>query len=128
PWNFPINIPVEYIAPGLAAGNSIVWVPAPSTSVCAAFFMEVLAEADLPPGALNLVIGRGAEAGAALVAAPEVDVVGFTGSAATGQAVAKAAAGKSMLLELGGNSPVVVLDDADVELAVKGILAGALFN
>src|SRR5690606_9715697 len=90
PWNFPINIPVEYIAPGLAAGNSIVWVPAPSTSVCAAFFMEVLAEADLPPGALNLVIGRGAEAGAALVAAPEVDVVGFTGSAATGQAVAKA--------------------------------------
>lgn len=128
PWNFPINIPVEYIAPGLAAGNSIVWLPAPSTSVCAARFMEVMAEADLPEGSLNLVMGRGAEAGAALVSDSRVDVIGFTGSPSTGRAIAAAAAGKDMLLELGGNGPVVVLDDADLERAARGALLGAFFN
>ncbi len=128
PWNFPINIPVEYIAPGLAAGNAIVWIPAPSTSVCAARFMEVIAGADVPDGAVNLVIGRGAEAGAALVSDPRIDVVGFTGSSATGLAIARAAAGKSMLLELGGNGPVVVMDDADLERAAQGALSGAFFN
>jgi acyl-CoA reductase-like NAD-dependent aldehyde dehydrogenase len=128
PWNFPINIPVEYLAPCLAAGNAVVWVPAPTTSLCAAMLMECIAAADLPSGAVNLVLGPGSVVGDEIVADPGTDGIGFTGSARTGGLIAQRGAGKPMLLELGGNGPVVVLDDADIDRAAEAAAFGSFFN
>lgn len=128
PWNFPINIPVEYLAAGLAAGNAIVWVPAPSTSVCAVRLMECMEEAGVPPGVVNLVTGPGPVVGDEIVSHPGTDAVGFTGSTATGTEVARRAAGKPLLLELGGNGPTIILDDADLEHAVRATAMGCFFN
>ena len=128
PWNFPYNIPVEYIAPALAAGNSVVWVPAPTTSLCAVKLMEALAEADLPPGVLNLVTGPGPVVGDEIVSHPDTDAVGFTGSPATGEEIMRRAAGKPVLLELGGNGPTVILDDADVDAATEAAALGCWLN
>ena len=128
PWNFPINIPVEYLAPGLAAGNAIVWVPAPTTSVCAVKLMECLEEAGVPDGVVNLVTGPGPVVGDEIVANAGTDAVGFTGSAQTGKQIAQRAAGKSLLLELGGNGPTVVLDDADLEMASAATALGCFVN
>lgn len=128
PWNFPINIPVEYLAPCLAAGNSVVWVPAPTTSLCAVKLMECIAEAGLPDGAVNLVLGPGAVVGDEIVGSVDTHGIGFTGSPATGNAIAKRGAGKPMLLELGGNGPVVVLDDADLDRAAAAAAFGSFFN
>lgn len=128
PWNFPVNIPVEYLAPGIATGNTIVWVPAPTTSLVAAELMAVIAEAGLPKGVVNLVIGEGATAGDAVVTHPDVVAIGFTGSAATGRRIAERGAGKPLLLELGGNGPVIIFADADLELAADAAAGGAFFN
>lgn len=128
PWNFPINIPVEYLAPCLAAGNAVVWVPAPTTSLCAVKLMECIAAAGVPDGAVNLVLGPGAVVGDEIVASPDTHGVGFTGSPATGNAIARRAAGKPMLLELGGNGPVIVLDDADLGRAAESAAFGCFFN
>ena len=128
PWNFPVNIPVEYLAPGIATGNTIVWVPAPTTSLVAAELMAVIAEAGLPKGVVNLVIGEGAIAGDAVVTHPDVVAIGFTGSAATGRRIAERGAGKPLLLELGGNGPVIIFADADLELAADAAAGGAFFN
>ena len=128
PWNFPINIPVEYLAPGLAAGNAIVWVPAPTTSVCAVKLMECLAEAGVPAGVVNLVTGPGPVVGDEIVAQPGTNAVGFTGSPQTGDHIARRAAGKPLLLELGGNGPTIVLEDADLELAGTAVASGCFFN
>ncbi len=128
PWNFPINIPTEYISAALAAGNAVVWIPAPSTSLCAAKFMEIMSNADIPDGALNLIIGKGADAGAALTSDPRLNGICFTGSPATGLTIARAAAGKPQLLELGGNGPVIVLDDADLAAAAQAAALGAFLN
>ena len=128
PWNFPYNIPVEYIAPALAAGNAVVWVPAPTTSLCAVKLMEALAEADLPPGVLNLVTGPGPVVGDEIVSHPDTDAVGFTGSPATGEEIMRRAAGKPVLLELGGNGPTVILDDADVDAATEAAALGCWLN
>ncbi len=128
PWNFPVNIPVEYIAPGLAVGNAIVWVPAPTTSLVAAALVEAIRDADLPSGVLNLVTGAGAEVADEIVANPGTDAVGFTGSAATGKRIAQRAAGKPQLMELGGNGPVVILDDADLDRAASATAAGCFVN
>lgn len=128
PWNFPINIPVEYLAPCIAAGNAVVWVPAPSTSLCASMLMECIAAADLPAGAVNLVFGPGAVVGDEIVGNPGTDGIGFTGSPRTGEIIAKRGAGKPMLLELGGNGPVVVLDDADLDRAAEAAAFGSFFN
>ena len=98
PWNFPVNIPVEYLAPGIATGNAIVWVPAPTTSMAAVELMRVIEEAGLPPGVVNLVIGEGAVVGDEIVAHPDTSGIGFTGSPATGQRIAERGAGKPMLL------------------------------
>jgi len=128
PWNFPLNIPTEYLAPGLAAGNAIVWVPAPTTSAVAVKLVECLEEAEVPAGAVNLVIGPGPVVGDEIVAHPGTDAVGFTGSSATGEHIARRAAGKPLLLELGGNGPTLILDDADLERAAQATAFGAFFN
>ena len=128
PWNFPINIPVEYLGPGLAMGNTIVWVPAPTTSVCAVKLVECIEQAGVPKGALNLVTGPGPVVGNEVVKHPLTAAIGFTGSPQTGKHIAQEGAGKPLLLELGGNGPTIVLDDADLDRARKGIASGCFLN
>ncbi len=128
PWNFPMLIAVEYLAPGLAMGNTMVWVPAPTTSVCAVKLMECLETAGVPPGAVNLVTGSGPVVGNEIVRHPLTAAIGFTGSPQTGKNIAQEGAGKPMLLELGGNGPTIVLDDADLGRAAKMIAFGCFFN
>ncbi len=128
PWNFPVNIPVEYLAPGIATGNTIVWVPAPTTSACAVALMRAIEAAGLPAGVVNLVIGEGATVGDEIVSHPDTNGIGFTGSAATGQQIATRGAGKPMLLELGGNGPVIVFGDAALDRAAEAAARGAFFN
>src|SRR5215210_6874555 len=117
PWNWPYTMPAEVIAPALASGNCVVWTPAPSTAVCSGVLAECVAEADLPSGVFNFVLGPGPEVGDELAANPGTQAVAFTGSTVTGLTVAKRAAGKAQLLEMGGNGPLVVMDDADVDAA-----------
>jgi succinate-semialdehyde dehydrogenase/glutarate-semialdehyde dehydrogenase len=129
PWNFPVGVPVHYyLAPGLAAGNAIVWIPAPSTSAIASRLTEVMLEADLPAGTINVVTGEGPVVGQAAASHRGVDVVGFTGSTQVGERVSLACAGKPSLIELGGNGPAIVLRDADLELAAREIAAGSFSN
>lgn len=128
PWNFPLSIPAEYLGPGLAVGNALVWCPAPTTSAVAVKLMEVFEETSLPSGAVNLVTGDGPVVGNETVANDSVNAVGFTGSPATGEAIATAAGAKPTLLEMGGNGPVIVLDDADVEAAVEAAAGGCYAN
>ncbi len=125
PWNWPLTMPAELLAPALAAGNAVVWVPAPSTSLVAVALAECLSEADLPAGAANLVTGTGAVVGDAAVAHPGTHAVAFIGSIATGHHVAARAAGKPLLLELGGNGPFIVCADADISRAARAAAVGA---
>jgi succinate-semialdehyde dehydrogenase/glutarate-semialdehyde dehydrogenase len=122
PWNWPYTMPAELVAPALACGNAVVWTPAPSTAICAVALAECIAEADLPPGVFNLVTGPGPVVGDEIARNPGIDGVAFIGSTATGRLVARAAAGKAALLEMGGNGPVVVLEDGDVDAAVEATL------
>jgi alpha-ketoglutaric semialdehyde dehydrogenase len=127
PWNFPIAIPSWKIFPAVMAGNTVVIKPAEDTPLCALRFVEALEDAGLPPGVVNVVFGFGEEAGAALVAHPDVAAIYFTGSVDTGRIVSETCGRllKKCSLELGGKNAIVVLDDADVELAVDGALWGA---
>jgi acyl-CoA reductase-like NAD-dependent aldehyde dehydrogenase len=122
PWNWPYTMPAELIAPALAGGNTVVWTPAPSTAVSAVALAGCLAEADLPPGVVNLVTGPGPVVGDEIARNPGTDAVAFIGSTDTGRLVARAAAGKATVLEMGGNGPLVVLADADLDRAVDGAL------
>ena len=122
PWNWPYTMPAELIAPALACGNAVVWTPAPSTAVCAVALARCIADADLPPGVFNLVTGPGPVVGDEIARNPGTDGVAFIGSTATGRLVAQAAAGKAALLEMGGNGPLVVMDDADIDAAVDATL------
>jgi acyl-CoA reductase-like NAD-dependent aldehyde dehydrogenase len=123
PWNWPYTMPAELIAPALACGNPVVWAPAPSTSVCAGALMSCVADAELPAGVLNLVTGPGPVVGDEIARHPDTDGVAFIGSTATGRLVAAAAAGKAVVLEMGGNGPLVVLEDADLDAAVEAALS-----
>ena len=125
PWNWPYTMGAELFAPAMAAGNAVVWVPAPTTSACCAVLADVLAGAGLPAGVFNFVPGPGPVVGDALVAHPGVAGVGFVGSVETGGLVAARAAGKAQLLELGGNGPMVLLEDADLALAAEAALEAA---
>ncbi|MHB8469099.1 MAG: aldehyde dehydrogenase family protein [Gaiellaceae bacterium] len=127
PWNFPIAIPSWKLAPALVCGNTVVLKPAEDTPALAARFVELLAEAGIPDGVVNIVHGFGGTAGAALVRHPDVPVITFTGSRETGIAVTKAGADflKHVHLELGGKNAVIVLEDADLDLAVEGIVWSA---
>jgi len=127
PWNFPIAIPSWKIAPALVAGNTIVFKPATDTPLLGERFVELLAEAGVPPGVVNIVHGGGGAVGDALVRSPDVPVITLTGSRETGVAVLKNAADglKHVHLELGGKNAIIVLDDAKLDLAVDGIIWSA---
>jgi acyl-CoA reductase-like NAD-dependent aldehyde dehydrogenase len=128
PWNWPYTMPAEIVAPALAAGNTVVLAPAPSTSVCAVELAGCIQAADLPPGVFNLVTGPGPVVGDELAVNPGTAAIGFIGSIATGRSVAARAAGKELLLEMGGNGPLVILDDADVDAAVDATLSACFLN
>ena len=125
PWNWPHTMPAELIAPALAAGNAVVWTPASSTAICAVKLAECFVDAELPAGVFSMVTGPGAVVGDEIAASRGTHAVGFIGSVATGLTVAARAAGKATLLELGGNGPLVVLDDADVEAAAEASIAAS---
>jgi acyl-CoA reductase-like NAD-dependent aldehyde dehydrogenase len=125
PWNWPYTMPVELIVPALATGNAVVWACAPTTSITAILLTECLVEAGIPEGVLNLVTGMGAVVGDEIAVNPGVQAVGFIGSVATGQQVARQAAGKELLLELGGNGPLIILEDANLDRAVNATLLGS---
>ena len=128
PWNWPYTMPAEIVAPALAAGNAVVWNPASSTSLCAVRLAECIVAADLPPGVFNLVTGPGAVVGDEIAANPGTQAVGFIGSIESGERVAARAAGKELLLEMGGNGPLVVLEDADLNAAVEATLTACFLN
>ncbi|MDX1376184.1 MAG: aldehyde dehydrogenase family protein [Burkholderiales bacterium] len=130
PWNFPIAIPAWKIAPALAYGNCVVFKAADLVPGCAWALAKILEEAGVPPGVFNLVMGRGAVVGEAIVGSPEVAAVSFTGSVETGHAIAQRAVaqGKKIQLEMGGKNPMVVLDDAELAVAVGACVNGAFFS
>jgi alpha-ketoglutaric semialdehyde dehydrogenase len=132
PWNFPIAIPAWKIAPALAYGNCVVFKPADLVPGSAHALSEIIARSGLPAGVFNLVMGRGSEVGDVLLRHPDVAAVSFTGSVATGRKVAAAATAatpmKKVQLEMGGKNPLVVLDDADIKVAVECAINGAFFS
>ncbi|WP_425418931.1 aldehyde dehydrogenase family protein [Oricola indica] len=130
PWNFPLAMLAWKVAPALATGCTIVLKPAEQTPIGALRLAELAMEAGLPEGVLNVVTGYGAMAGAALSAHPGVDKIAFTGSTATGRAIATAAIGnlKKVSLELGGKAPTIILPDADLDMAIAGAASGSFFN
>ncbi|WP_413989470.1 aldehyde dehydrogenase family protein [Labrys okinawensis] len=129
PWNFPLLMLAWKIAPALAAGNTVVLKPAEFTPLTALAFAEICREAGLPDGVVNIVTGDGAT-GAALVAHPDVDKIAFTGSTEVGRLIRQATAGsgKKLSLELGGKSPFIVYEDADLDGAVEGVVDAIWFN
>jgi phenylacetaldehyde dehydrogenase len=130
PWNVPFMMAAWKLAPALAAGCTVVLKPAEDTSLTALMLAELINEAGFPPGVVNIVTGRGSEAGEALVAHPGVDKISFTGSTATGRRIGEIAGRnlKKHTLELGGKSPVLLFDDADLDAAVPGAANSIFFN
>jgi acyl-CoA reductase-like NAD-dependent aldehyde dehydrogenase len=126
PWNFPTLIPVELIAPGIAAGNTIVMKPSEWTPIAMANFMQIMADAGLPEGVVNVVYGAG-EVGEMLVTHPDVDCIGFVGSHVTAEKIVRAAGLKRSLIEASGNGPAIVCEDADLERAAQGAVFGGFF-
>lgn len=127
PWNFPIAIPCWKAMPALVCGNTIILKPAEDTPGCATKLIEIFAEAGFPPGVVNLVHGIGEEVGKALVEHPDVNLVSFTGSSETGSSVGEICGRthKRVCLEMGGKNAQIVMDDADLELALDGAVWGA---
>jgi len=130
PWNFPIAIPAWKIAPALAYGNCVVFKPADLVPGCSWALAEIISRAGLPAGAFNLVMGRGSIVGEAIVNDARVDAISFTGSVETGRKLAVKAVSqmKKIQLEMGGKNPLVVLDDADLSVAVECALNGAFYS
>ena len=130
PWNFPIAIPAWKIAPALAWGNTVVMKPADLVPGCSWAIVDILYRAGLPKGVLNLVMGKGSVVGQAILDSKDVNAITFTGSVATGKRVAEVsvAVGRKFQLEMGGKNPFVVLDDADLGIAVEAAVNGAFFS
>jgi len=130
PWNYPLQMAAWKILPAIAAGNTIVLKPAEITPLTTLLFAEVATEAGVPDGVINVLTGRGSTVGAELLRHPDVDMLSFTGSTGVGRTVLDAAAttAKRVHLELGGKAPFVVFDDADLEAAIHGAVAGSLIN
>ncbi|WP_029117889.1 aldehyde dehydrogenase [Mycobacterium sp. URHB0044] len=128
PWNFPLLLAMWKVAPALAVGNSVVVKPDEKTPLTMLEFVRIAEDCGLPPGVLNVIPGLGPDAGARLAAHPDVGKIGFTGSTEVGREVMRLAsdAVKHVTLELGGKSPTIMLDDADIELAVDGVLYGCM--
>ena len=126
PWNFPTLIPVELIAPGIGAGNTIVMKPSEWTPIAMANFMQIMADAGLPEGVVNVVYGDG-KVGERLIQDENVDCVGFVGSHTTAEKIVRAAGLKRSLIEASGNGPVIVCADADLDAAAKGAVFGGFF-
>jgi acyl-CoA reductase-like NAD-dependent aldehyde dehydrogenase len=126
PWNFPTLIPVELIAPGIAAGNTIVMKPSEWTPIAMANFMQIMADAGLPEGVVNVVYGDG-KVGERLIQDENIDCVGFVGSHTTAEKIVRAAGLKRSLIEASGNGPVIVCADADLDSAAKGAVFGGFF-
>ncbi len=129
PWNFPLLMLAWKIAPALAAGNTVVLKPAETTPLSALLFCDVLRQAELPPGVVNIITGDG-RTGAEMVAHPGVDKIAFTGSTEVGKAIQRtlAGTGKRLTLELGGKAANIIFDDAPLDQAVEGIINGIYFN
>jgi aldehyde dehydrogenase (NAD+) len=127
PWNFPMAVPCWKLGAALISGNTAVFKPATLTPLCAAMLIEILDEAGLPPGVLNMVPGSAEEVGDAIVQHPQIRSLSFTGGVAAGKDIYSKAASmlKRVGLELGGKNPQIVMDDADIELAIEGVLFGA---
>ncbi len=128
PFNYPLFIAAAKAIPALLAGNSVVLKPASDTPLSMVLFARVLEEAGIPPGAFNVVTGRGGTVGDALTSSPKVSMVSFTGSTEVGEAIVRSAGIKKLHLELGGKGMAIVLDDADIHLAAEKCLEGALKN
>ncbi len=128
PWNFPLAIPSEYLSGTLATGNAVVWKPSEWTPLSAWHLAQCFLDAGVPEGALNLVLGPPAEIGDEVAGHPGIVAIGLTGSSRTGEIVARRAAGKPMVLELGGNGPTIIFDDADLEQAVRRTAFGCFAN
>jgi aldehyde dehydrogenase (NAD+) len=129
PWNFPLLMAAWKIAPALATGNTVVLKPAETTPLTALKLAEIIRDSDLPPGVVNIITGAG-ETGQELVGHPGVDKIAFTGSTAVGKKIREqvAGSGKSLILELGGKSANIILDDAPINQAVEGIINAIFFN
>ena len=129
PWNFPLLMAAWKLAPALACGNTVVLKPAETTSISAMHLAQILQEAELPPGVVNIVTGAG-DTGRALVEHPDVDKIAFTGSTEVGKLIARCVAGtkKKLTLELGGKAAHLVFEDAPIDQAVEGVVAGIFFN
>jgi len=127
PWNFPIAIPSWKLVPALVCGNTVVIKPATDTPLSVVNFVRICEQAGLPPGVLNLVTGSGSEVGTPMTEHDKVDLVSFTGSTDTGSVIASSCAGnmKQFSLEMGGKNAIIVMDDADLDLAVEGVIFGA---
>jgi len=131
PWNFPLLMLAWKIAPALATGNTVVLKSAEQTPLSALVFAQFVKEAGFPPGVLNIISGFGKTAGAALSSHMDVDKIAFTGSTVVGRTIMKAAAAsnlKKVTLELGGKSPNIVFNDADIEEAISWVNFGIYFN
>ncbi|HAN65189.1 MAG TPA: betaine-aldehyde dehydrogenase, partial [Chitinophagaceae bacterium] len=128
-WNFPLLMAAWKIAPALAAGNTVVLKPAETTPLTALKLAEIIQEADLPPGVVNIITGAGAT-GAAIVNHPDVNKIAFTGSTDVGKIIQKAIAGtsKKLTLELGGKAANIIFEDAPIDQAVEGVINGIFFN
>jgi acyl-CoA reductase-like NAD-dependent aldehyde dehydrogenase len=128
PFNFPLNLVAHKVAPALAAGNTVVLKPATTTPLTAVLMCQVLEQAGLPPGAINLIVGPGGTLGEWLVSDPRVNKVTFTGSPAVGKRITEIAGIKKVTLALGNTSPVIVAPDADLEFAARRCAVGAFYN
>lgn len=130
PWNFPIAIPAWKIAPALAYGNTVLFKPADLTPASAHILAEIIQDAGCPAGVFNLVMGQGAVVGEAMATHSQVDAISFTGSVPVGRGLAITAAQgmKKVQLEMGGKNPIVVMDDADLDIAVPAVLNGAFYS
>ncbi len=124
PWNFPIAIPAWKIFPALICGNTVVFKPASDTPLCAIEFVKLFEKAGLPPGVLNLVTGTGSDVGEPMIDHPDVRGVSFTGSKNVGKLVAQKVGLRKVGLELGSKNPIIILDDADLHLALDGVVWG----
>ncbi|MBO6636718.1 MAG: aldehyde dehydrogenase family protein [Roseitalea sp.] len=130
PWNFPIAIPAWKLAPAIAYGNTTILKPADLVPACAWELVDIVRRAGAPSGVVNLVMGRGSVVGQAMLDHPGIDAISFTGSQETGKRVAEAsiAVGRRFQLEMGGKNPLVILDDANLDVAVQCALNGAFFS